>query len=324
MLREPIAQSSLAHIGRCPRKWYYAVERGLQQRGSAKPMMIGTLFHLTMAAGNQAVGEELAAGVPPSEAFTGSAFLDAARPAVWGARDDRNGYPLLADPADRTLAMEMVELYFEHIGSKRRYAALLGADDPVVIECEGMRIRCTLDAAWRTTSGSHDVEEYKTIATLPQSTDFLSLNFQRQAYHYAAVQMYGAGGQVLYMFQRREVPPGFGSRPLRMNKNGSVAKNNASQDRDDYMRQVAVPKSPEAIARFERNVREKKAAVRMYRASGVWPRVPIMSGNESCDKCPYFKLCDAEANGLSLSADALRAEYYHSPVAGRDQEAFAA
>jgi hypothetical protein len=189
---------------------------------------------------------------------------------------------------------------------------------------QGMRIRCTLDAAWRTTSGSHDVEEYKTIAALPQSTEFLSLNFQRQAYHYAAVQKYGPGGQVLYMFQRREVPPGFGSRPLRMNKNGSVAKNNASQNRDDYMQQVAVPKSPEAIARFERNVREKKAAVKMYRASGVWPRVPIMSGNESCDKCPYFKLCDAEANGSSLSADALHAEYYHSPVAGRDQGAFAA
>ena len=243
---------------------------------------------------------------------------------AWGAQDDRNGYPLLADLADRKLAMEMVELYFEHIGSKRRYAALLGAEDPVVIDCEGMRIRCTLDAAWRTTSGSHDVEEYKTIAALPQSTEFLSLNFQRQAYHYAAVQKYGPGGQVLYMFQRREVPPGFGSRPLRMNKNGSVAKNNASQNRDDYMQQVAVPKSPEAIARFERNVREKKAAVKMYRASGVWPRVPIMSGNESCDKCPYFKLCDAEANGSSLSADALHAEYYHSPVAGRDQGAFAA
>jgi hypothetical protein len=137
MLREPIAQSTLAHIGRCPRKWFYAVERGLHQRGSVKPMLIGTLFHLTMAAGNHAVGKELAAGVPPSEAFTGSVFLDAARTAAWGAQDDRNGYPLLADLADRKLAMEMVELYFEHIGSKRRYAALLGAEDPVVIDCEG-------------------------------------------------------------------------------------------------------------------------------------------------------------------------------------------
>ena len=153
------------------------------------------------------------------------------------------------------------------------------------------------------------VIDHKFVGDVGNALDFLPLDTQMLFYEGIMCEVLIFQGdfddiELIYDLHRREVPPGFGHRPLRTNKDGSVAKNNASRDEDDYVKR---PKPIRHSAK-ERGAIVKNLIVPLL--SNVWnfrqgwnadfPRRVIRTGGESCSNCYAQARCSHDILGRAM------------------------
>jgi hypothetical protein len=152
----------------------------------------------------------------------------------------------------------------------------------------------------------YQVYDHKTIdADVNKNLDYLRLNVQFMVYEWLANQTLDGPVEMVYNIIRRDRPPGYGTRELRYNKDGSVSKTNASTDPKDYIRQ-------EFMAHTEEELRYVEAEIMSlaYQAIDLtvprlspdlldysYTRTVIETGGQACTNCPYFTRCAAELLG---------------------------
>jgi hypothetical protein len=154
------------------------------------------------------------------------------------------------------------------------------------------------------------VWDHKTVSNVSTALQFLKLDTQMFAYEIMAndiIKKLHPGAQqveMLYNIIRRDRPPGFGSRELRRNKDGSVSKQNASQDPADYLRQHRFHHNKVELHHASREFFNLVTEIEARLANDTdaedqfSTRTPIKSGGEAClTSCSYFERCAAEMVG---------------------------
>jgi hypothetical protein len=140
------------------------------------------------------------------------------------------------------------------------------------------------------------VRDYKTTSNVRVSPDF-TLDFQTLFYELLAYHTWGRPVEFEHEFIRREVPPGFGTRQVRLKKDGTAAKNNASTDVDDYLSRVRHTRSVAELEAFEKELREILLGIENSKARGYFLRSP---DKQNCPRCPYYRTCYSDLVGQKM------------------------
>jgi hypothetical protein len=153
------------------------------------------------------------------------------------------------------------------------------------------------------------IHDHKFVGDVGNALDFLPLDTQMLFYEAIMCEILIFLGdfddvELIYDLHRRDVPPGFGHRPLKRNKDGSVAKNNASRDPDDYVKRSAP---------IRHSTKERGAIVRnivIPLLSDVWDyrqgrnrsfqRRLIKTGGEACSNCYAQARCTHDILGRHM------------------------
>jgi hypothetical protein len=157
--------------------------------------------------------------------------------------------------------------------------------------------------------------DHKTIGesdSVRKNLDFLRLDVQFLVYEWLVtryLQDHAADEtnfsvEMVYNIIRRQRPPGYGTRELRYNQNGSVSKTNASQDPADYLSQTVQAHSAQELEYVEKELQHlsNQATTLIHAAKfdedrGYFTRTRIKYGEEACTNCDFFTKCAAELLG---------------------------
>lgn len=317
-----ITRSDLADYLRCRNKFYYKHIRELEVGAPSKPMAEGTFGHIGLAAGYRAfktlqqsgpgaIDQSLLNDVNLLYTFK-TAALHAMDEAIARGTAEYRGKEeplgLNRDQDEETIQTikDAVCYYADAMAVKdyRRYKFLeierpydytvreidfSGVMDLVAVDTEHTRKKVVT------------VFDHKFPGNVKDALDYLRIDVQMLFYEvvvWNSLVKNGPYDDVELQFNciRREVPPGYGARPLRT-ANGTLSK--ASRDPMDYLRRETLVHSDRQRANvqayFERvaqEVLEKKAE------SKPLPLTVIKTGGESCaHSCAYFTRCGVDLLG---------------------------
>jgi PD-(D/E)XK nuclease superfamily len=295
------SMSGLSNFQRCRKKWRYAEIMGWIPKSVPTVMEIGTLFHEAMAAGNRS----LVHGAPNGDYDT-SNWLEAAIHAVYATERDRNGMPLHLDQGQRENIEDMVRFTFENWLREdiRNWKQILVIEEPAYIQIGRYLIRNTFDIAvsykGEGGEGLEDVVlDFKTCDDPTDSKGWIPLDFQTRSYPLAARGRWGRPFRFKHIFQSRDVPPGFGHRPLttETGKTRNKAALERMQEPARYIQVTETAFTNEQLDHFERKLVGIVMEAEHARVSNSYPETPIKMGPFACEQCPYHAPCTFEMDG---------------------------
>lgn len=294
-----LSMSSLDTFQRCRRKYYYRYIMGLVPKGKPEYMDIGSGFHAGVAGGYREYGSR-------------AHFVEIAQQAFreWLNTKDAAGF----NNDNIPLVEDMIAFWWENEGRHQEYAEIVSVEEHMPYQfpyADPRQIRCTPDLmARRSESGRLVLVDHKTVGGVHEALAFLPLDFQLRLYTLQAWRKYGELPEVEYNIVRREVPPGFGHRPVRRNKDGAVSKNNASMDPADYVRRVTLKFTEKQLLTFENELLD---IVHDVDSEDDYTRSVVKSGATACGGCPYLTQCTMELDGKPLDGITLKWEFDHDP-----------
>lgn len=299
-----LTRSDIATYIRCERKFHYKCVQNLPEGPSTKNMSEGTLLHHGLA--------EMYRSQSLSDAMT--ALDDMARSGKYTYHDEEKDLARDACESETVNRLcDVLAFYHQHA-----FAATMAGKEVYAIEkpfeYELFGIDGTFDLVLRHLDRPvFEVHDFKTVSLVSTALKFLALDTQMLQYEVLANRALGprevrdplgnpigkAQIEMVYNIIRREVPPGFGSRPL-TTKSG--AKSSASQNVEDYLYQHRFAHSEAEVEYIEDAfVKTTLAAQTIYslNASHAFiQRRTIKTGGEACHtSCPYFARCCAELIG---------------------------
>lgn len=318
-----IIQTSMSAINlfeRCRRQYMYQEVRGWQPRTASRAMVLGTGYHAALASGYRGVQQYDAWYRDDANNGTWNADDRAAeflKHALKEARDvsrDRDGKLLGLNDEDHDLLEDMVSYWFEQMGRKDLDAIeeIVSVEEPAYIQVGQYLIRNTLDLSARYTEYPESlvIEDHKTGD--PDNTkEFLGLDTQTRFYYVAARGKYGKVLAFNHTFVDREVPPGFGHRPLTTptGKERSAATLKGMQDPNRYVQRTFTPLSDRQLDAFTNEIVDLIQEIEHAKESGRWTRTKIKVGPFACAHCPFFNPCQAELDGKEVGEGAAAMMY---------------
>lgn len=308
-----ITRSDLETFVRCGKKFEYANIKGLRELEETKPVMAeGILGHYGLAAGYTATTVE------GFKSKAVSAMADMIRKGTNQYRGQTRVLGLTPDQHSENItrigdcvqyyANEQVESDFQQyqiISVEREFSTELEILDETV-EISGVIDMLALDKTF-THKRVAVIFDHKFPGRIPDEEAFLKLNLQMFIYEYLVHKTLVVDSgefddiEFKYNMIRREVPPGVGSRPLRRNQDGSIAKNNASMDRKDYLHRATVKHSSKQRDAIYKNLIVPQLSEFVYATQsgkGYFNRRPIDNGGYACTNCSYFARCAADLVGM--------------------------
>jgi len=295
---QPASQSSLATLRRCARKYLYEYVNGFKPKTTSEAMWFGTQFHDIAAHGYRAW----------KAAGTKDVWLEAALTYADNLIDqaaDQDDFEVIAQLGK---VKEVVEYFWLQLGSKDDFDEIVSVEEPVAVDFYGYKIRGTLDVVARK-GAMLIIPDHKTMESVHVGYEFFPLDFQGWLYRWHIYKTKGASAMFLHNMIRREVPPGFGSRELRIKKDGTPAKNNASTDPADYLHREKLWCSGQELRAFESELENTLRILEFRRSTGVWDRSDLKWGAQSCGTCAYRTVCKAELAGHTISDSILTSLY---------------
>ena len=201
---------------------------------------------------------------------------------------------------------DVLDYYYRETMSKDQWDEIVKVEDPIylVIGYQGhpvLRIRSTIDLLARK-NGRLVLVDHKTTGDVEQNVTFLGLDFQVHEYPLSVRAYYDEDPLFIYNMIARDVPPGFGRRPLTTDtgraRNAETLANMQRPER--YLRREAIAYSEQQYNAFQIALVQIALTMQFEGNSGIWPRRVIKMGGMACDKCPYFEPCKAELDGRRL------------------------
>lgn len=300
------------------------------------PMRAGTLGHYGFAAGYEALRQVQQTGTVIGKEATEQLFKTAATDAMaflvkegtYLYRDKVQQLRLDTEKEEHRKVIitvgDAVQYYADHFvyGDMNRYQILStetryewtfvleyspnkwGCDpiQSVPIQLSGVFDLCAKDLTFPKDRNVLTVFDHKFTGDVNGSLAFLPLDVQMLVYeivaYYYATQVMGYDDvEIVYNMVRREVPPGYGSRPT-TTKSG--AKSTASTRLEDYLRRTTLFHSERQRAEIESNFLRPalKELVEVTLNDGPFLVTPIRTGGESCEYgCDFFERCKATLVG---------------------------
>lgn len=295
------SMSRLDLFSRCDRRYMYRYMRGLVPIGVNTNMQWGTLFHTAA----QAYYATLK-GHGSLESALGVALREIEQVEI--VKNENHGDTVITlDAEQRTALADTFQFYYDTYASKDVWDEIVSVEESVhlIINYKDkpvMDVRCTIDLLARK-NGRLVVVDHKTTGDVKQNLQFLSLDLQARVYPLSVVRWLLQDVDFCYNMISREVPPGYGHRPL---ETETGKKRNADtlakmQRTDNYLRREWITYSPEQYASFERTLVQNALTIEFESESGIWPRRVVKMGGMACDKCDYFALCSAELSGKEFT-----------------------
>jgi hypothetical protein len=315
----PTSMSALGTFQRCRRQFMYQEVRGWMPRTASRAMVIGTAYHAALAAGYRAVQQYDAWYRGDAQNGTWSAddraaaFMEHALKEVRSVDVDRDGKKLGLTDDDRDLLEDMVKYWFEQMGrlDLDNIDDVIAVEEPVYIQIGAYLIRNTLDLVVKYRDQDQPaIEDHKTGD--PDNTkEFLGLDFQTRSYYVAARGRWGKVLQFQHTFVERDVPPGFGHRPLTTDtgKTRSPAVLASMQKPEKYVQRTWTTLNDESLDAFTGELVDLVLEIDHAKATNRWTRTPIKVGPFACAHCPYFAPCQAELAGKEVGEGAAAMMY---------------
>lgn len=270
----------------CQKKYDFGYVRGLKPKQSAWKMDFGTLIHEGLAnIYRQGIRKAEPLLWPESAQYRIDYIQE------HGIPDKETGIVRLLNltPEQVQTARDVVNYYWEHQGQRDRFAQVVAVEEPRFLPLEGFQVRGTFDLVVKEFDQTV-IYDWKTVGNVKDVADF-SLDFQTLFYELLAFRVWGRPIEFVHNYIRREVPPGFGTRPVRLKKNGEPAANNASTDPVDYLRRVRHTRSEAEMIEFEQ---ELCHTLTQMEHQDHFLRSP---DKRQCPQCPYYAICGAELAG---------------------------
>lgn len=311
---------------RCERQWYYAYELGLiDEVEASKTMSEGTLGHVGLAAAYEYMREAQEQRYPfnviHAKFLAQGAMVEALKKGTVNYRGKEQKLTINADNDPEAIIRmgDVVEHYLDtHSFTDYARYRILAVEQPfqttyylpfgIEVEVSGILDVLAQDMTYENKRVA-TVIDHKFVGDVKGSVEFLPLDLQMIAYDdivhtNLVIEGEFADIELIYDAHKREVPPGYGHRELRLNKNGSVAKNNASQDPEDYFKRSPIRShSPRERKGIRDNflipllrsyTRHKEKLVDYYM------RRPIKTGGEACSNCFAKARCSHDLLGRHM------------------------
>jgi hypothetical protein len=131
------------------------------------------------------------------------------------------------------------------------------------------------------------------------------------SYYIAGRGKWGRVLQFQHTFVDREVPPGFGHRPLTTDtgKARSAATLATMQKPEKYIQRTFTTLSDATLDAYTGELVDIIQEIDHAKATGRWMRTPIKVGPFACSHCPYFAPCQAERSGKEVGEGAAAMMY---------------
>ena len=287
--------SALSTFLRCQRKYYYQEVKGLipLSGGSSEAMTMGTIFHEALAS---IYGAQKTCPDAGFDAMFGHQRIDQiVERGYTEHHGERQSFELADDKVQ--LLHDMLDLYWNELGSKDQFDAIIAVEEPFILEIGGYAIRNTFDLVVRE-KGQIVVYDHKTVGSIKETLEFLPLDFQIGAYMLAAYKHFGEPVEFVYNMVRRAKPGG---------KTGR-----ASTAIGDYLRRERLWKSESELAEWEKILNNLVVSVEVRGAFGrnaAYQRSPQKGYMGGCNSCVYKSVCSAELSGHTMSDDMLSMSY---------------
>lgn len=294
-LLAPYSQSEHNCYTRCPRRHLYTYHDGIETLSNG-PMQEGTFIHHCIADPYMTWQHITNPVARPKD------YVEIAADNITRLGYDYKGkhFDLNLDQEALTRCKSVAEYYIErYFESDMKEYEVIEVEKTKTIEIMGEPFEMTMDLVMlhKPTHSVH-VFDHKTIAGyVDGADDGMQMDPQFMLYEEGANVLYGELGKVFTIKDiiTRDVPPGYGYREIRMNKDGSEAKNNATRDPEKYLRRT-LPHFHSA--RERRNALKEYLAVRKrarfdieIEGRSAYYRAVEQFGADTCPKCSHYVRC---------------------------------
>lgn len=291
MIASPsLSQSELTTFQRCQRKYLYTYVDGIKP--DARPVMDeGTLVHVGLATAYKLLHA-------PLIGLKAAAHAEMERVRSEGHEYKGEQYEIRIEDEDFERLKSVTDYYLDH------YAAddvldleVLSVEKTRPVSFGGFKFDVTMDLVVRhRRSGIVQVFDRKTVGQTVNSPQAnLQVDTQFLIYEAAAHELFSQNGvehvEVVRDLIRRDVPPGYGYRPL-TTKSG--AKSSATTDPRDYLRREVFSHSKKELSVAIAELVAVGWQMRFQRPRIEYYRSVIRTGSEACSNCPHYIRCGAD------------------------------
>lgn len=293
-------ECSMTHIDtwhRCDRRYMYRYIWGLIPKAASENLIWGTFFHRIA----QEYYRSIRAHAREHDAVY-NAQLIAER-----CRLVENKYhgdtKIEFDMEKREKIFDTFRYYYDNVARHDEWDEILEVEESAYLvvgfnNVPLLKIRSTFDLHAKK-GGQHYIIDHKTTGDVEQNVEFLALDIQPRHYVLTARNLYQVPFTMCMNYIARDVPPGFGHRPL---ETESGQKRSAStlasmQRKERYLQRKWLSYSDEQLDEHQRELVRTAMMIELEKQMDSWPRRIVKIGAQACTQCPYFALCGAELNG---------------------------
>lgn len=299
----PLLDTSMTQLdtwSRCDRRYYYRFVQGLVPIGSTDALEWGNLWHLALQTYYRGIQQGLTEASAMSNAHWVIANTKVVENKTYG--DTK----ITLDEKSIESMHDVLDYYYQETMSKDDWDEIVKVEDPIylVIGYQGnpvLRIRSTIDLLARKNKRLVLVD-HKSTGDVEQNVTFLGLDFQVHEYPLSVRAYYEEDPIFCYNMMARDVPPGFGHRPLttETGRKRDPETLRSMQNPAKYLRREWITYNEQQYNAFQITLVQTALAIQFEGNSGIWPRRVVKMGGMSCDRCPYFEPCKAELDGRRL------------------------
>lgn len=273
--------SDFVQFAGCRRSWMYRAIRGWEVESLGRNADMGTAIHAGLAEFYKHPG-----GYDSSVAF-------------------RTATDLKLSYEDACKCQDVVLFFLEHDDTEIEGILTVEEDTDLLIPELDLVIATHFDVAFMEKGFKAPViRDHKTKDDIPSKYDWFDLDWQMKVYQVAGWKKYGEPCAVEHNLIRREVPPGFGHRPLVNEIHDSKGriynkKSTASTDPAKYLKKIRFEKSEATLQHYYKEI-VRTAEEMLYAKAN--PKTYNFNRQSSflCDGCPFLVPCLREQDGEEL------------------------
>lgn len=285
---------------RCDRRFMYRYVRGLVPKATSTNMVWGTFFHRIAQEYYRSIRNHAR-----EDAALHNAQMIAERCTL--VENKYHGDTKIDfDTPTREKVWDTFLYYYENQARHDEWDEILEVEESAYIvvgmnNVPLLKIRSTFDLHAKK-NGQHYIVDHKTTGDVEQNVEFLALDLQPRHYVLTARNLYQEPITMCMNYIARDVPPGFGHRPL---ETETGQKRSAStlanlQRKERYLQRKWLSYSNEQLDEHQRELVRTAMMIELEKQTEIWPRRIVKMGGMSCSTCPYFALCCAELNGRTM------------------------
>lgn len=293
----PVFETSTSQLvvwGRCDRRFYYRYVRGLVPITTNDNLQWGTLWHKGIQAYYEGIKNRKREDAAMRDAQT---IVESCKLVQNRFHGDTQ---ISLDEKQRETLWDTMTYYYNQVACLDNWDEILAVEDNVylVVGYQGqpvMQIRSTFDLVAKK-DGKLCIVDHKTTGEVQKSLEFLELDVQMRSYILSGATFYDTDPMLCYNMIARDVPPGYGHRPLTTptGRTRSVETLSAMQNPANYLHREWKTYTDKQLNAIHRQFVQMALMIQFEGQSGIWPRKVVTAGGMACDSCPYFAICTAE------------------------------